>query len=175
MNTGFSTNSMNKNANSYLIYETEGSSSNVVFAFDSIEESFFRATSNVTSYPTEQGINRTDYKYDNPSEITIKGLLRRVENRQNNGRNYDTVDGIMRNLKYYKSGIYPLNIQTKSGLYEKYTLKDYEIPEDYDNYGLLEVTMMFSQILTEGLTQNTRAENKDTVQAGIVQVKEINE
>ncbi|MCH5202388.1 MAG: hypothetical protein J1F17_04190 [Oscillospiraceae bacterium] len=159
----------------YSIYETDKSGkTKIIMRFNTIEEAFFRSTSQVTSYPTETGVMVTDYKYDDPDVLTVKGILKRstlvgaLVNSLLGG--VDSIPQLMTTLNYYKSGMYSLNIQTKAALREGYTLQDYEIPEDYDNYGLLEVSMTFKQILNVGKKNLTKPSDSDTIPAGFARL-----
>lgn len=147
---------------------TDNKSGEVIFRFDTIEEFNFSATATVTSYPTEKGINVNDYKYLNADNFSARGLISRRSS------NANQIELIQSQLKYYQSGMYGLNIQTKSGLYERYTLADYEIVENADNYGLFEVDMNFKQMLNvDGAQYNRTSYDNDTVDAGISYVQEI--
>lgn len=164
-------------------YSTPKTEEEVVFSFDTITEAEVRGSSNVVGYPIEKGYTVTDYKFQNPSTIHIIGVMerssivgnfaRRATNKVLSKLGYkeyaDPISKLVQDLEYYKSGLYPLNIQTKSGLYKKYTLTDYNIPENFDNYGLLEVEMTFQQIMT---TNDARpaSSNQDTIEGGLAKV-----
>lgn len=148
-------------ATSYLI--TDASTNDIVLKFDTIEDCNYKGASTVTSYPTEYGIEVTDYKYKNSDSITAKGLIARRSN------NDSDVDLIRNQLNMYISGMYALNIQMKSGLRENYTLEGYDIPENLDNYSVLEVDMKFKEIPKFLQQQNRAASDNDTVNTGIVQ------
>ena len=164
-------------------YETPKTEEKVVFTFDTITEAEVRGSSNVVGYPIEKGYTVTDYKYQNPSTIHIVGVMerssivgnlaRRATNKVLSKLGYkeyaDPISKLVQDLEYYKSGLYPLNIQTKSGLYKKYTLTDYTIPENFDNYGLLEVEMTFQQIMTTDDARPTSS-NQDTIEGGLAKV-----
>lgn len=148
-------------ATSYLI--TDASTNDIVLKFDTIEDCNYKGASTVTSYPTEYGIEVTDYKYKNSDSITAKGLIARRSN------NDSDVDLIRNQLNMYISGMYALNIQMKSGLRENYTLEGYDIPENLDNYSVLEVEMKFKEIPKFLQQQNRAASDNDTVNTGVVQ------
>lgn len=150
-------------ATSYII--TDAKTQEMILRFDTIEESNFNASSSTTSYPTEWGTMAMDYKYDNPDAFEAVGLIaRRTENESD-------IDDIMKQLEFYKSGMYALNIQTKSGLKENYTLEGYEIVENIDNYSVLEVNMKFKEIPKFLKVNNRKSSDNDTVSAGVVQVR----
>lgn len=149
-------NDLIKSASPYAIYEVEKTGKkNIVLAFDSIQEISVKAGANITSYPTENNIEATDYKFNTPTSISIRGLIQRqslssqiVSSLASKiGVGEDLLSKTKSQLDLYLAGIYNLNIQTKSGLYENYSLIGYEIPENYDNYGYMEVVMDFQQNL----------------------------
>lgn len=152
-------------SSSYII--TEAETNNVILAFDMIEECSFKASTTVTTYPTERGIQVTDYKFDNPDTLKIKCYMRRTEN------NASILEKLNTELEQFKSGIYAMNIQTKIALRRNYTLTGYSIPENADNYGLFEVEMDFQQILNYTEVSYRAASDKDTVSSGIAQVREV--
>lgn len=159
----------------YVITEDKDGKENPVMVFDTVEETLFRASSTVVNYPTEAGISVTDYKYDSPSVLSVRGIIAR---NSNIGKNFISVtlgkqlsqEKMREQLEYYKSGLYALNIQTKSGKYKGYTLEGYEIPENLDNYSLFEVTLNFKQIVSVFNEKPRQPSDKDTVRAGIVRV-----
>lgn len=150
---------------SYVITDTK--TSEILLRFDTIEESSYKSSSTVTSYPTEMGIMASDYKYKNSDTFKAKGLIAR---RSTNAQQIELIEN---QLKLYQSGMYGMNIQTKSGLRENYTLEGYEIVENIDNYSLLEVDMEFKE-MPKFLGQNNRASyDNDTKNGGISQVNEV--
>ncbi len=161
--------------NGYAVYAVQGSDVKPILIFDTVTESFVRKTASITSYPTESGIMATDYKYMNPSQISIKGVIKRgslagsfLQSLIGFG---DPIKKITTELDNYIKGMYALNIQTKTGLYENYALKSYEIPEDYDNYGLCEITAVFQEIPQMNETvQNVEDSLKDTINGGIARL-----
>lgn len=152
-------------SSSYII--TDAGENKIILAFDMIEECEFKASTTVTTYPTERGIQVTDYKYDNPDTLKIRCFMRRTEN------NAGLLEKLNTELEKYKSGIYAMNIQTKIALRSNYTLTGYSIPENADNYGLFEVEMDFQQILNYTEVSYREASDKDTVSSGISQVTEV--
>ena len=127
------------NANNSTISEstvyiiTDHESNDIILAFDMIEECEFKASTTVVTYPTERGVRATDYKYDNPDVIKLKCFVRKRED------NKQQRDKILTQLEHYKSGLYAVDVQTKAGLRPFYTISGYTIPENLDNYSLLEV------------------------------------
>lgn len=162
----------------YAIYETNDAEKKVIFEFDTIEEVLFRATSNVTSYPIERGYMATDYKYLNPCTVQIKAVISRNSSVGKKVfsllKKSDVVEKLKTTLEYYRSGIYALNIKTKTGIRENYTLQDYEIPENYDNFGVIEVLMTFTQIMDTQRESLTLDPDKNTLAAGIVRLLGLN-
>lgn len=150
---------------SYVI--TDASTDDILLRFDTIEDCSYKASSTVTSYPTEMGIMANDYKYKNADTFQARGLIARRTN------NDSDVDLIKSQLELYQSGMYAMNIQTKSGLRENYTLESYEIPENIDNYSILEVDMNFKEIPKFLSRQNRSPADNDTVQTGVVRTKEV--
>lgn len=151
-------------SSSYVITDAETNA--IILAFDMIEECSFKASATVTTYPTERGIQVTDYKYDSPDTLNIRCYIRKNEN------NSIMLEKINTELEQYKSGIYAMNIQTKAALRTNYTLVSYTIPENVDNYGLFEVEMDLQQILNYTEVSYRAAADKDTVSSGISQVTE---
>lgn len=150
----------------------------IALSFDVIEEVNFRGSSTVTSYPREDGVMVSDYKYQNPGTLTVNGIVSRksivgnlISMALDGGTN---VQRMKERLEYYKSGMYPLDIQTKSGLYENYTLESYEIPEDYDSYGLMNVSMVFKEMFKPGDVQKTLPSAKNTISSGISRLLGLN-
>lgn len=162
----------------YVINDSE--SGEVVLAFDSIDECNFTASANVTKYPTEYGINATDYKYLNPSVIEAIGVINRnsyigKNASQSTLAKAQTIEKVRAELEHYISGIYKLDVQTKAALRKGYTLSKYEIPETIDNYSLFEVNMTFEQVVTFDNANPTFSADSDTVSAGVSQVTQVGE
>lgn len=157
---------------------SDSSTGDIVFTFDTIEEVSFKASSNVTSYPTETGIKVTDYKYDNPDQITVRGIINR---NSYIGKNHidsalakvETIEKVRTELERYKKGIYKLDIQTKAGLRQGYTLDGFEIPESADNYSLFEVEMSFTQVVSFQSINPKSNSDSDTVNIGTTQTREV--
>lgn len=164
--------------NRYVILEKTATGDKVVMEFDVIEEANFRASSTVTSYPTETGIMRTDYKYQNPSVLDLKAIIARksilgaallkVLSKA------DAMSKMNTQLEYYKSGMYALTIHTRFGVRENYTLESYEIPEDFDTYGLFTVNMTFRQIPKMGMSVKRPDNLKDTISGGLCRILGLN-
>lgn len=160
-----SNNSTISDSTAYII--TDNQSGEVIFAFDMIEECEFKASTTVVTYPTERGIKATDYKYDNPDTIKLKCFVRKRED------NKQQRDRILTQLEHYKSGIYAVDIQTKAGLRSYYTIAGYTIPENIDNYSLLEVDLDCQQIIDFSQEQPRDDSDMDTVSTGISQAQMV--
>lgn len=142
-----------------------------VLQCDTIVETNYKASTTVTSYPLETGVHKTDYKYDNPDVIMMRGviannsyigkILRLALNRE------EAKIKIINELNYYKSGLYPLDIKTKSNIWRNFTLESFSIPETVDNYSTLEIEMTFKQIILAGDRKPTAPVNSSTMSAGL--------
>lgn len=152
-------------ADSSLYIITDHETNEVVLAFDMIEECEFKASTTVVTYPTERGVRATDYKYDNPDVIKLKCFVRKRED------NKQQRDKILTQLDYYKSGLYAVDVQTKAGLRSFYTVSSYTIPENLDNYSLLEVDLECQQIIDFSQEQPRDSSDMDTVATGISQTQ----
>ena len=145
-------------------------------------ECSYNGSSTVTQYPAESGINVTDYKYSNPDQITLKGIISK------NGTvglgaldiNYSIfgqdkvslIETTRQQLNELCRQMRRVNIQTRnSGLRTSFTLSSFEITETPDNYNLLEADMTFDEVLLFGTDGklNRSASDKDTQDGGIVQ------
>ena len=155
----------------YAIYR-EGK---VFLEFDTIIESGYQRSVEITDYPFESknGQTRiTEYMYNNPDIITMKGI-----------RGYESlvvgfilkkaglesaIDLIKQQLNILISGIYKLQIMTRSGLRKYFTLQKYYIPENLDNFTCLEVEMQFKQVITkeDWDEQQKNIEDINTVNGG---------
>lgn len=150
---------------SYIITDTK--SGEVIFMFDMVEECEFKASSTVVAYPTERGIKVTDYKYDSPDSIKLNCFSHRKENTKQQR------DRILSQLEHYKSGLYAIDIQTKAGLRTNYTISGYTIPENADNYSLLEINLECQQIIDFNQEDVRDDSDMDTVPTGITQPRKV--
>lgn len=154
-----------------------------VLSFDSIKECGVDATAEVMTYPTETGIKITDYKYPNPTEISIQGvisnssiLLNKIANQTDLITNkQDLITSTTETLNVLKDKMYIVNIQTKHKLYEQYVLKKFHIDENKDNFGLFTVDMDFMEFITvKNVDENFKnATDKNTVDNGISKVRSL--
>lgn len=150
---------------SYVITDTL--SGEVIFMFDMVEECEFKASSTVVTYPTERGIQATDYKYDSPDSIKLNCFTKKRENTKQQR------DKILSQLEHYKSGLYAIDIQTKAGLRTNYTISGYTIPENADNYSLLEISLDCQQIIDFNQEDVRDNSDMDTVSTGITQPRNV--
>lgn len=162
-----SNNSTINNSSSYVI--TDSKSGEIILAFDTIEECEFKASTTVVTYPTERGIKATDYKYDNPDTLKLTCFVHKDDN------NKQQKDKILTQLDYYKRGLYAVDIQTKAGLRTFYTISGYSIPENIDNYSLLEVGIECQQIISFTQERPRSSSDMDTVSTGISQTQRVEE
>jgi len=182
--TSFLTKSWDKlTSSTYSVYSTTSAGDKKIWLeFDSIEECSFAGSSTVTKYPAEIGVNITDYKYTNPDQIALKGVVSKngtfgigvfnvnysLFGKDKNSlieRIRNQCDSLVRTLEL-------VNIQTRnSGLRENFTLTSYTIDESPDNFNLLEVDMTFDEVLLFGTNgQLTRkVSDSNTQDGGIVQ------
>lgn len=128
--------------------------------FDTIDECSVSGSATATKYPSELGTNITDYKYSNPDQVKIVGILSEggVANFAsifskaglNGKRTWDratAIANIRTQLDTLCRNMQLVNIQTRNGGYrQSLTLVGYTINETYDNYGTMEVEMTFQQI-----------------------------
>lgn len=184
MELNFLSSITDKLANStYSIYGTDEKGDRKIYLeFDSILECSYNGSSTVTQYPAESGINITDYKYSNPDQITLKGIISK------NGTvgigaldiNYSLfgqdkvslIETTRAQLNDLCRQMKRVNIQTRnSGLRTSFTLSSFEITETPDNYNLLEADMTFDEVLLFGTDGklNRSASDEDTQDGGIVQ------
>lgn len=184
MELNFLSSITDKLANStYSIYGTDEKGDRKIYLeFDSILECSYNGSSTVTQYPAESGINITDYKYSNPDQITLKGIISK------NGTvgigaldiNYSLfgqdkvslIETTRQQLNELCRQMKRVNIQTRnSGLRTSFTLSSFEITETPDNYNLLEADMTFDEVLLFGTDGklNRSASDEDTQDGGIVQ------
>jgi len=133
----------------------------VVLAFDSIQEVNFKAQTNMTTYPTEENKERVDGKFNQPSTLTVRGIIQKgsaAGDAIGEAFGVSLYEKTKSELERFIDVVCRLDIQTKNGFYKNYSLIGYEIPESLDNYSYFEVTMEFQQNLVddfdEPLTKN---------------------
>ena len=171
----------------YSIYsENSAGDKKIWLEFDSIEECSFRGSSTVTRYPAEIGINITDYKYVNPDQAQIKGVITRngtlgignlIHYTLYGKDKKSAIEQIRNECDKLVRTMQLVTIQTRnSGLRKNFTLSAYEIEETPDNYNLLEVDMTFDEVLLFGENGQLTREiaDTDTQKCGIVQTLTTN-
>lgn len=122
----------------------------VVLAFDSIQETNYKAQTNMTTYPTEENVERVDGKFNQPSTLTVRAVIQKgsaVTEALGAVTGLSLFEKTKSELEKFLNVVCHLDIQTKNGLYRNYSLIGYEITENIDNYSLFEVTMDFQQNL----------------------------
>lgn len=124
----------------------------VVLTFDSIHEVNFKAQTNMTSYPTEDNKERIDGKFNQPSTITVRGIIQKgsaLTSAVGSALGFSLFEKTKAELEKFIDVVCHLDIQTKNGFYKNYSLVGYEIPESLDNYSYFEVIMDFQQNLVD--------------------------
>lgn len=164
-----------------VVYVQSPTQKQVILEFDSILEASISSSSEIVEYPIETGTKVTDYKYDNPDIVVLKGVISKgsVTNKLVSLTGLvDNQDNLIKkteeNLHKFKKGIYRLDIQTKFRLYENYTLQNFNRVENVDNFSLYEVEMTFKQIMlsNELKSQNIKKPSlSDTIKSGISKLK----
>lgn len=169
-----------------VISQEEIGESKIVLEFDTIDECTMTASATTTQYPTEYGTSATDYKYAQPSMVSMRGLISRggifgsgtvIEFAINKGKlKTSIIESLRDNLKKLKNEMILVDINTRNGgLWESMTLIDYTITENPDNFSLFEVDMQFQQVLRKDL-QNEKAgkvSDTNTKQGGIAQTQTV--
>jgi len=124
----------------------------VVLAFDSIQEAGFKAQTNMTTYPTEENKERVDGKFNQPSTLTVRGVIQKGSSITaviSSKLGISLFEKTKSELEKFIDVVCHLDIQTKNGFYKNYSLIGYEIPESLDNYSYFEVIMDFQQNLVD--------------------------
>lgn len=166
----------------YAIYTVENGKERPVLTFDSIIESGIEGKATIISHPIEQGFKATEYKFSDPSVIEMNGVVsqssflgQKVGSKLLSFAGMDKGDMIEKTrqtLEEYKKNLYVVNIKTRTGIWENYTLQQFHIKENVDNFGLLDVDMTFEEVM---LRPNTYANvksptQKPTINTGIGEV-----
>lgn len=165
-------------------YSIVGSDNNkkVYLTFDSIDGCSTHGSASAVRVPIETGQNVTDYKYSNPTEINLRGVISKngtfglgfadinysvsLEDKNN------LIKNVLDECRKLTREMTLVDIQTRnSGVYKYCTMVDYNINENPDNYNLLEVDMSFEEVIrfdVQGnLTRNVS--DQDTTSVGIVE------
>lgn len=152
--------------------------------FDTIDECTTSGSATVTKYPTENGIQVTDYKYKNPDTVTMVGIiadsgitglstLYRVMGKWDRK---SAIEAIRTNLDMLVSNMTLLKIQTRNaGRRTNMTLTAYEINETYDTFGTMQVTMQFQQVpqFNKDGTVARNASDLNTTDTGIMNTQSL--
>lgn len=153
--------------------------SKVWLEFDTIDECTTGGSATVTKYPTETGIQVTDYKYRNPDTVSMVGIISEggltgfssIYRRMGKWDRKSAIEAIRTNLDELVSKMTLLTIQTRNaGRRTNMTLTAYEINETYDTFGTMQVTMQFQQVPQFDNSGNTtrNASDMNTMDAGIM-------
>ena len=151
--------------------------------FDSIDECTTTGSSTVTKYPTEYGMQATDYKYKNPDTVTMVGVISEggllginsFSPRMGSWNKDNVLEIIRTNLNTLVNQMTLVDIQTRNaGLRKFMTLTNYTVNESYDTYGLLEVQMTFQEVVqfTKDGELVRDVADSDTENAGIATTTE---
>lgn len=130
----------------YSIKESYNSLSSITF--DSIIETNYNMTSQVSQVPLENGQLLTDYKINNPDEIQVRAVISRNGNIARIYTAPNLIYRAIRQLRKWSEKMISLDIKTKANYYLNYTLTSYSINENKDNFNLFEVDIVFTQIMT---------------------------
>lgn len=127
--------------------------------FDTIIECRVHGSASSTQVPIETGFSVTDYKYANPDDLHMKGIVSKngtvgigfmdVNYSLTGEDKNNLIEKIRTTCDKLTHEMTLVDIQTRnSGLRKKYTMVDYVIDETPENFNLLEVDMTFEQVLT---------------------------
>lgn len=159
-------------------------SGRVELEFDTIDECTTSGSATVTKYPTENGIQVTDYKYKNPDTVTMVGIVSEggltgfssIYRIMGKWDRKSAIEAIRTNLDMLVSNMTLLSIQTRNaGRRTNMTLTAYEINETYDTFGTMQVTMQFQQVPQfDGTgTVARKASDLNTTDTGIMNTQSI--
>lgn len=165
----------------YAIYTVENGKERPVLTFDSIIESGIEGKATIISHPVEQGFKATEYKFSEPSIIEMSGIVSQQSLLGQVGDKLlsfvgmdkgDMIEKTRQTLEEYKKNLYIVNIKTRTGVWENYTLQNYHIKENVDNFGLLDVDMTFQEVMLRPSTYSNvkSATQKPTINTGIGEV-----
>ena len=154
----------------------------VYMEFDMIEECSYTRQIEITDYPLESSANSTntritEYAYDTPDIIEMVGYISYESLLYNQiatniKEDYKSrVEETIQKLNLLTNGIYKLQIKTRSGTRQYFTLQKYSIPENLDNFTNLQVEMTFKQVITvaDWNNQQRNSDNNNTINAGNTQ------
>lgn len=151
-----------KNPNKYGILKDN----KLYLEFDTIVDCNYERSLQITDFPFESknGMSRiTEYMYPDPDTFTIKAFKSRSSLLTNKLINADNeIKQIEQKLSILSKGIYRLQIKTRNGLRQYFTLQKFNMPETYDNFGMLEISMIFKQVITGKDWNNVQRNIEDT-------------
>ena len=159
-------------------------SGRIELEFDTIDECTTSGSATVTKYPTENGIQVTDYKYKNPDTISMVGIVSEggltgfssIYRIMGKWDRKSAIEAIRTNLDMLVSNMTLLKIQTRNaGRRTNMTLTAYEINETYDTFGTMQVTMQFQQVpqFNKDGTVARNASDLNTTDTGIMNTQSI--
>ena len=159
-------------------------SGRIELEFDTIDECTTGGSATVTKYPTENGIQVTDYKYKNPDTVTMVGIVSEggltgfssIYRIMGKWDRKSAIEAIRTNLDLLVSNMTLLNIQTRNaGRRTNMTLTAYEINETYDTFGTMQVTMQFQQVpqFNKDGTVARNASDLNTTDTGIMNTQSL--
>lgn len=159
-------------------------SGRIELEFDTIDECTTSGSATVTKYPTENGIQVTDYKYKNPDTVTMVGIiadsgitgLSTLYRIMGKWDRKSAVEAIRTNLDTLVGNMTLLSIQTRNaGRRTNMTLTAYEINETYDTFGTMQVTMQFQQVpqFNKDGTVARNASDLNTTDTGIMSTQSM--
>lgn len=159
-------------------------SGRIELEFDTIDECTTGGSATVTKYPTENGIQVTDYKYKNPDTVTMVGIVSEggltgfssIYRIMGKWDRKSAIEAIRTNLDMLVSNMTLLNIQTRNaGRRTNMTLTAYEINETYDTFGTMQVTMQFQQVpqFNKNGTVARNASDLNTTDTGIMNTQSL--
>ena len=180
--TSFFENIWDKLVNSTYAIVDSKDNDKVWLEFDTIDECTTTGSSTTTKYPTEYGIQVTDYKYKNPDTVTMVGVISEggllsissLFPRMGSWNKTNVLEIVRTNLNTLVNKMTLVDIQTRNaGLRKFMTLTSYTVNENYDTYGLLEVQMTFQEVIQftqQGEIVRNVADSK-TVNAGVAETR----
>lgn len=159
-------------------------SGRIELEFDTIDECTTGGSATVTKYPTENGIQVTDYKYKNPDTVTMVGIVSEggltgfssIYRIMGKWDRKSAIEAIRTNLDMLVSNMTLLKIQTRNaGRRTNMTLTAYEINETYDTFGTMQVTMQFQQVpqFNKDGTVARNASDLNTTDTGIMNTQSL--
>ena len=159
-------------------------SGRVELEFDTIDECTTSGSATVTKYPTEKGIQVTDYKYKKPDTETMVGIVSEggltgassIYRIMGKWDRKSAIEAIRTNLDVLVSNMTLLNIQTRNaGRRTNMTLTAYEVNETYDTFGTMQVTMQFQQVpqFNKNGTVARNASDLNTTDTGIMNTQSL--